>query len=73
VASTTLLSRPARYRFDLASRSRHVPVSGIVLLALEGQEDDVRAGGARGLVLARAALLERGLATCRLTATRIAR
>jgi leucyl aminopeptidase len=65
----------ARYRFDLASRSRDVPVTEIVLLAPAGAEDDVRAGGARGLVLARAAQLGRDLANCPaglLTATRIA-
>jgi leucyl aminopeptidase len=66
----------ARYRFDMRSTPRGpVPVTEIVLLAPAGDQDEVRAGAARGLAVASAALLGRDLANCpaaELTASRMA-
>ena len=66
----------ARYEFSLKSSPSAIkPVEEIVLVASAGEEDAVRAGAARGLATARAAMLGRDLAAAPvglLTASRIA-
>ena len=69
----------ARHRFDLRSAPRPadaVAVTSLVLVAPAGDREASVAGAARGLVLARAAMMSRDLATCPavlLTAEAIAR
>jgi leucyl aminopeptidase len=65
----------ARYRFDMATSSSHVPVTDVVLVASPPALDQVRRGAERGLVVAGAAMLGRDLANCPagdLTASRMA-
>jgi len=69
----------ARHRFDLRSAPRPadpVAVTSAVLVAAPDDREAAAAGAARGLVLARAAMMSRDLATCPavlLTAEAIAR